>query len=120
PSPEVSRSGHGVNPVSTKSRIVEVRVIEDIEELGPEFKPEALRELEALEQRQIRTVESGASNLRWLVATQDAGGSGVQNTPGLGCRSCSHCARLGEGRSIQHCGVSIGHDVEGSPGILPG
>src|SRR5689334_7341153 len=61
----VVRTADGHDTVATESGRVEVRVIENVEELGTELQLEALRELEVFEEREIQPVEARSGNLGW-------------------------------------------------------
>jgi len=55
---EVARAPNRYDPVPTEVRRVEVRVVEDIEELSPELHRETIVQLQGLEHRVIQTMES--------------------------------------------------------------
>ena len=60
---EVTRSGYRGDSVSTKIGRIEVRVVQDVEELRPELQPESLGDLEVPEHREVHTLEWWSSNL---------------------------------------------------------
>ena len=53
------------NSVAAEIRSVEVRVVEDIEELSPELQVEAFAELEVLEGGEIQPLERWSGDLGW-------------------------------------------------------
>ena len=55
---EVARATDGRDAVAAEVWSVEVRMIEDVEELGPELQREALRDPEIFECREIEPVEA--------------------------------------------------------------
>ena len=59
----IQRSRRRSDTVAAESRIREVRMVRQVEELRTEFQPEALVELEYLEERKVQPVESGADEL---------------------------------------------------------
>ena len=60
---EVTRSGNRGNAVSAKVGRIEVRMVQDVEELRPELHAESLGDLEIPEHREIHTLEWWPSNL---------------------------------------------------------
>ena len=106
---EVKRSRDRVDAVATESRSVEVRVIENVEELRPELELEPFVELEILEGREVQPLEARSSNLRGA-ATQSGSASqrnasvwrirdGYGRASWVG-RVDSHHTRLGKRRWI--------------------
>src|ERR1700728_885237 len=55
---EIARSRDRNHAVAAKVRSAKVRVVEEVEELRPEFQPEALTKLYLLEHREVHTLES--------------------------------------------------------------
>ena len=60
---EVARFGDRNNTVTTEIRSVEVRMVEDVEELRSELQPEALGKWNILEHREIHTLERRSGDL---------------------------------------------------------
>src|SRR5260370_37203035 len=60
---EIARPRDGDNPVAAEVGRVEIRVIENIEDLRTELHAEALGEREILEDGEVQSVESGPVNL---------------------------------------------------------
>ena len=67
------------NPVTGKSRGVEVWMIEDVEEFRAELQTEAVGETEILAKREIQPAEARSSNLRRAASQSSQAGQG--NTP---------------------------------------
>src|SRR4029077_1222778 len=61
---EVQRPGNRVDAIAAEARSIEVRVVENVEELRTELELEPFVELEIFESREVQPLERRSSNLR--------------------------------------------------------
>jgi len=110
---EVTRSRYRGNAVSTKVGSIEVRVVQDVEELRPELQPESLGDLEIPEHREIHTLEWWPSDLVRRTS-QDRNGAWQSRTRRW---LAPRTGTTGRARVTEEAQLSIRVDVKSAPGI---
>ena len=60
---EIARTGDGHDAVAAEIRRVKVRVVENVEEFGPELQVDSFLDRERLKDREVQSTESGSRHL---------------------------------------------------------